>query len=681
MRSGEFVSARSALVGLACGVLTWGCGGGGGSSPVLTPPTVVVVPSETPLVLTTQNYRNAAAFATGYAELGLMLAQLARDWSDALTASGSTSVTLPCDGGGSLSLQLNDKDGNRTPSAGDQLSATLNQCYVRVLDDVFDGSATVEFSTPAAGVTMAGIWRFGSRFETGATTKTQLQGEVAWEIRTDALSYSVRAQSTVAPLQITGCVGTTCLQDSITKLDVRKDLRRDTARITSNWKLRIASNVLGGSLEVATSTPLSGWFDEVPDAGRVEAIGAGGAVAAVQPNVLRSLTYSIGAMSSDASPADVATGYLWWATGITAPGTGTRGYQFRGPGPNPFAVLSRPVDGPTRQSATQVWQLSRPSVDPAPTAVFRRTSFGVSGYDWSEADSPGDVTLQGALLSVTPRTGLQPGISYQVVWARGELRDATGATVPLASPILNVTDSVSANAGPGGGKLLFGASGSLVLDGRASRAADGTTLASAQWRQVSGPALQILNANTLQPTLTLAAGAGATGMAELELEVRSSLGEFDRDRISIAVVNDAKPYRLFAIAPPSGALINRVSLGDPLVDGFARVFTPDGGGQVLQVSQRLPGLMSALLVGQPRVFAAGQSNATDGQSIALVFQDSTVTGACTVGSWTIGEIKTSPLPNTTALSVDQLALDVLLSCGPQGPGKLYVRVNSSRPLP
>lgn len=677
-----FVSARSASAGLACAILTWGCGGGGGggSDPVVSP--TPATPSETPLALTAQNYRDAAAFATGYAEVGLMFAQLARDWSEALAASRALSVTLPCDGGGSLTLQLNDKDGNRAPSPGDELAATLSQCYVRVLDDVFDGNASVVFSTPASGVTMAGAWRFGSRFETAtATTKIQLQGEAAFEIFTDALNYNVRALSTAVPLQIKACAGSACLEDSITKLDARKELRRDTARITSSWKLRIASNVLGGSLEVATPTPLAGWFDELPDSGSVEAIGAGGAVAALQLDPFLGFRYALGSTISEASYPDVATGYLWWAAGITPPGSGTRGYQLKQRGPTSFAVLSRPVDGPTRQLGTLVWQLSRPSVDPAPKAVFRRTGSAASGYGWSDFEIPGEVSLQGARLSVTPRTGLQPGLSYQIIWTQGNLRDASGATVPLASPLLNVTDSVSADASQSGGKLLFGSSGSLVLDGRASRSADGGALASVNWRQISGPALQILNANTLQPTVTLAAGASATGMAELELEVRNGLGEFDRDRISIPVVNDAKPYRLFAIQPASGQMIYRVSSNDPLTDGKDRIFARDGGGQVLQVGQRLPQTSSSLLVGQSVDFAAGQSSVTDGQNVALAFLDSTFSGACTAGSWTLGEIKTSPLPDTTALSLEQLAIDISLSCGPQGPSKLYVRLNSSRLLP
>lgn len=684
MQSLALVGARSAWAGLVCAILTCGCGGGGGggSSPVVSAPPVVATSNETPLILTAQNYRDAAALATGYAEIGLMFAQLARDWSEALAASRALSLTRPCDGGGSLTLQLNDKDGNGMPSPGDELTASLSQCYVRVLDDVFDGSASVALSAPASGVTMAAVWRFGSRFETAtATTKIQLKGEVGLEIFTDALSYNVRALSTAVPLQVTACAASTCLQDSVTKLDARKELRRDTARITSNWKLRIASNLLGGSLEVATPTPLAGWFDEVPDTGRIEAVGAGGAVAALQPNTLGSLSYSLGSTTSDASPTDVATGYLWWAAGITPPGPGARGYQLKQRGPNSFAVLSRPVDGPTRQLATVVWQLSRPSVDPAPSVVFRRPGSVSSGYDWSDYEIPGDVSLQGAYLSVTPRTGLQPGLRYQIVWTQSELRDASGATIPLASPLLSVTDSVSADASQSGDKLLFGSSGSLVLDGRASRSADGSALTSVQWRQISGPALQISNGSTLQPTVALAAGAGATGVAVLELEVRNSVGEFDRDRVSISVVNDAKPYRLFALKPASGPMIYRVSSNDPLVDGSARVFARDGGGQVLQVGQKFPGIISSLLVGQAAIFSAGQSNVTDGQNVSLAFLDSTVSGACTAGSWTLGEIKTSPLPDTTALSLDQLALDISLNCGTQGPSKLHVRLNSSRPLP
>lgn len=203
-----------------------GCGGGGGGASTPAPAPAPPPPaSEQALQLTSQNYADVANRLAGYPELGLMAAQLAKDWSEALVASHGASVTLPCDGGGTLSLQLVGKDSSGAPSPGDQVSATLNQCYVRVLDDVFDGTASVDLSAPATGAQWAGVWHFGSHFVTLGSIPIQVEGDVAFETRSDSLSYTVHAFSGVRSLVVSASSGTQVkLADTVTQLDVRLSL-------------------------------------------------------------------------------------------------------------------------------------------------------------------------------------------------------------------------------------------------------------------------------------------------------------------------------------------------------------------------------------------------------------------------------------------------------------------------
>jgi len=616
----------------------------------------------------------------GYPELGLMAAQLAKDWSEALVASHGASVTLPCDGGGTLSLQLVGKDSSGAPSPGDQVSATLNQCYVRVLDDVFDGTASVDLSAPATGAQWAGVWHFGSHFVTLGSIPIQVEGDVAFETRSDSLSYTVHAFSGVRSLVVSASSGTQVkLADTVTQLDVRKVVARDTAKIVSSWKLRLASEVLGGSVQVDTTVPLSGWFDQAPGVGRIEATGANGAVAALQASSnAEGFVASLGSATKPLGAEDFATGYLWWTAGITPPGPGNRGYLLKSDSPNSFALLQQPTATSIRQKAVLAWQFSRPLAQGSTplTATFRRTALRGSGYDWSGYEIPADVNVQGAYVTVTPHTGLQPGVSYQLLWSNTMPTDSKGSAVLLDSPVLAVLDSISANAGTTG-QLLYGKAASLTLDGRASRSADGSALASAQWRQVSGPALQLTNANTLTPMVALATGTNGSGVAELELEVRNAQGEFDRDRITINVVNDAQPFQLIALQAPGRQPVYRLVSGDALSTDYSRVFLLDSGQQVLDIY----GQTSRLLAGQSVAWGLGQSQVVDGSHANASVTDPSLPAGCDArgATWTVSEWQAAPFVQGRT-DVGRLAWDMNLNCPGLGVVKVAVRVNSAKPL-
>lgn len=664
-----------ALLGLSLALS--GCGGGGGGGLGGGEPAPGPGPtSQAPLVLTAQNYVLAASVAVAYPEIALMFAQLAQDWADTLERTTGVASTGACDGGGSLGLQLLDRDGNRVPSAGDQISVTLSQCYVRVLDDVFDGTLIVDLSAPAADVRRVGTIRFGPRFATGTATTVQLQGEIGFETRTEALAQGVRALSTATPLTLTVSDGRTSTQDSITQLDARKEVRRDTARITNSWKLRIASDILGGSLQVSTAAPFSGWFSQTPDTGRIDVAGSGTvSVQALTP--LLGLTVQLGTASSVVSPIALSTGYLWWS-GFTPAGQGERGYDMKDAGPNSFTVLQQPAEGPRSQTAPLAWQFSRPLAGAPLTAKFQRTGQTTSGYDWTPYEIPADVTAQGAYVSLKPRTPLQPGITYRLLWSTPFPADATGATTHLRELVWTVADSISANAGGTVPRLLLGQAATLTLDGRASSSTNGE-LTGVEWRQVSGPALRITNATTLTPTVALAAGSSDGGIAELELEVRNAAGELDRDRMQITVANDGQPFRLIAYQLPGAAPVVRLDSGPASSSSKAAIYLLDGGRQVLDVYMGFP----RLLASQHGAWAAGQATTVDGMVAfaTLVDSPSALPKGCTsTGGWTVSELATSPV-SATQLSVDRLALDMTYSCGGIGPIKAAVRVNSSRALP
>ena len=668
-KTGSIVLWCAASLLAACG----GGGGGGGGGDAAP----AAAARETPLALTSTNMGDAATLALGYGEATLIFGQLAHEWVAALAASGGSAVNAACDGGGTSTLALTDRDGNKRPTAGDQVVITLVNCYLRTFDDTLDGTLTVDLTTPVGvDVQEAGVLSFGSNVVLpDATAALHFEGALRYEYGSDRLGSTLRALSATSPFAVSVSAGGLSKRDVLTGIVAQKTVRRDLARTANTLQLRVASDLIGGSLQVATTTPLGAWFSTVPDAGLLTVGGANGAVLNVQAVAANSnsLALTLGNASSRLAISDAGTGLLWWGAGVTAQGTGSRGYTTETVFDNGFKALAGPAAALSQNPGVLTWQYSRP-LDPStlPSTAVLSQYLVSTGYFWGPHSVPVDVRVDGALLSWTPHGPLQPRARYLLAtFLPIRLQGASGS---LSAPAFDATvpDTIGALASVATPGALLGHGVQLALDGNRSTAS-GTAVASARWTQVSGPSLAINGAGTLAPTVAISPGENTSGSAVLELEVRNAAGEFDRDRVTVLVLNDLAPsrairYRAFGTGLASWAV------DDADATPYARFFAHSNAVDVIVGIERL-----RVLVNKPSAWSAGQVQALgpgSGASVVLPFQAVGVNCTVQSGSMTVADYAVGADSNLT-----RLALDIVAACGDGTPVNVSVRVNSALPVP
>lgn len=561
-------AARAALCASLAFVLV-ACGGGGGE--VLQPG------RQTPLTITAANAIDVADAALNYGGLALASGNVAVDWLEQLEASGAVLQAGACLTGGTQRLALVDRDGNGRPSPGDRLDVTLDGCYLRALDEAFYGSVTLEIGAPGAGQRWVADLAFGQDFGLApGSVNIRLEGGLRVEYSTDRLSKVVRVRSSAQSFGVSGQSGAQVLRDVVTLLDARREVRRDTARATSTMTHHLASDLLGGSIDVITASNWSSWFDSFPDAGELRITGASGPGVLLRASALgqQQMDVSFGVAAVGTLSA-VDTGFLWSGAGWVAPDPSGLGYRPMEAAAIGFRQIDQPAITELRpKAAPLVWAYTRPLASSAvTTGVFRRTALG-PGFVWGLAEVHATVTLEGALLSVQPSTQLEPGGHYELVLDTptfGALTDVFGASLPWPPFSAPVTNTVEASARIASPPVLLGTSATLTLDAGASSAV-GAAVVSTQWRQVSGPSLNFASPGS--PVTTVQASGVGNGLAVVEVEVRNGAGEFDRHQLSFPVLADTTQAMVIAFRSAGGPLTVRTSSDDSVpATYYARYFS------------------------------------------------------------------------------------------------------------
>jgi hypothetical protein len=662
------------LVALSAGVWLTACGGaGGGGGPASSSdPPPAIVTREVPLALAPSNLMDTTTFSLLYGETALIFGQLAHDWVAAV-AIGNRSTA--CEGGGSNVLQLTDRDGNGRPSTGDLITVTLVNCYLRTLDDPLDGSLSIELTTPAnTDVLEAGTITLGSRLLLPGTPEIRFDGALRYEYRMTRLASSLRVMSGANPFAVVIGGGR---REDITAIDVRKDIQRDKAR-TLNWlNLRVASDILGGSVQISTGKPFSSWLDTLPDEGQLTIAGAGAQAMTARVGGIGSalLELSLGSATANLTLRGLATGYLWWAAGITAPGPDKQGYETKDPAQQRFQVLALPTLALKQKANVFTWQLSKPAeATSVPlTAILQMNTTRDGSAPWAQTSVISDVVAEGALITVTPRETLQPGASYTLsnLFARPSV-DSNSIYLDLVG--FRVADNIRAEIFQAADGTLFGQSARVQIDGSKSTAVN-APVSTVVWRQVSGPALTLDGPQSLTPHASISASKTSSGVAVLELEVGNAQGDFDRRRISIPVINDRSPffamrYQTDGVGPPRWAADNV-----PGSYGYAR-YTADNGVNRnfidVVVSTQEQGYFR-LLITNPIPWRVGQTLVLGRSSggITVATRSCNGNGSGVTGSMLIREFDVD-----SSGAFDRLGLDIAATCDDGTKIKVEVRVNS-----
>lgn len=566
--SSRFVRPALPLSLILTAVLT-ACGGGGGGAsdpafPGTPPPTTVTPPpttpvppasnANTPLLLAASNAQSAPPQAFGYGIVTLGMAQTVADWSAGFTDS----ATLPkaCSNGGSQSATFSDTDGSHNVSAGDKLSVTYVNCYLKEVDVVLDGTINVTYATPANGQQLSGSISFAPGFaESSGSARQNLGGNLRFDYTAGDLSKLLHTYSDAQPLvvSVTDSVSKAVKSDTISALDVQHELRIDTARATTSMRYHLASELLGGSLDISTTTPWSSWFDTLPDAGELLLTGASDSKASLRVRPVADsseLDVMLGATPLTSIPASAAS-YLWSSGAWLPQNAGLAKYDIKPATQSGLSLLIAPdLTSVAPATGSLSWVYSRPLQTLPVGNVFFRPQDGSFGT------IAANVSYKGAILIVRPATQFVPGVNYQLSFddsATFPLRDAAGNSISSPSGLVQVKQSIRAvigtnNAAP----LLLGSGASLILDASAS-SANGQPVSSIRWRQVSGPTLTIDDPKAARITVT--GPASSKGVSTIELQVTNAAGETDTQQLAIQVLTDFSQALLYTYRIGTGPLV------------------------------------------------------------------------------------------------------------------------------
>lgn len=631
---------------LLCAALS-ACGGGGSgispagvgagiivpTNPVQTPPS-----STTPLQLTAANATAATTLAFGYGALAVAIGQLAVDWTAQAESSAALSFSQACPGGGTASATLNDRDGDRRAGPGDELSITLAGCYLKELDDAMDGGVTVSLTAPAGAQQRAGLVTFNGFRTHDGSPKQALEGALRFDYSVGRLSKLLHVASDTQPLSVRFSDSTRAATETMTLLDAQHETRLDTVRATTAMRFHLASDILAGSVDAATATPWSAWFDAYPDAGELALTGANGSAAAVRARAAQSQAADIVFNGTAIDNVELdGLGVLWsgapWLPKVAAADR----YTVEQPPFSNFRLLLQPDPAAFLPNGSLTWLYSRPL---APGAVRGATFLQVGAQPGGPANQmftavPATVTIEGGLLTVKPSTQLLPGTDYRLqldMDMGAGIADTAGSHLDAPTFGGTVMQTVNASLTAGAASILFGAGAALTLDAGGSSATGGP--ASYHWQQLSGPALTFSDAGAAR--VTIAPAAASNGTAVVELSVANGAGDVDRRTVAVTVAADPAQALVLAYRR-SGEPVTIATSFDPDFSGYAKMFN---AGTTLD-----------LIVGTRR-FLAGRNDGRTWQSgPALIYGNGS--GSESIAPGWIG----CPVRNTGTVTVLELALD------------------------
>ncbi|MDH0865732.1 hypothetical protein [Mitsuaria sp. GD03876] len=550
-------SARAVLAALMpvmlAGLMT-ACGGGGGGGGDAAPPPVETAARDKPLALSAANLHDAASIAVGYAGTALSVGQATVDWLASLDGARATSASGTCRNGGSFTLTLNDRDANNRPSAGDRLDVALTGCWVDGLEDVYTGMLSIDLGTPAPGAQWAGIVTAGATFGPIASggVGVRLSGSLAFDYATTATLRTLHVGNGATPLSVIGAAGGKTATDVLTGLDVRRELDREGARNRLWLAVTASSDIVGGRVVLATTTPLASWLNAFPDAGELTVTGAAGQAARATVST-NALNFAMGAATSSEAITELLPTFAFSAKGLAEPNDNGL-YALKAPFES-FGLLLVPGDT-VDPSGTLTWQYTKPIAATSASDLTLLPSVP-SGLDaWGRGAMKLNWQVKGAWITATPAEQLAPGQGYQLSnWPSTNMVDSAATATPKAeterAPAPNwkgtARATVSAKATSSATAPLTGASAIATLDASASTAASGAPVY--LWRQVSGPALAF--SATDKAVVQVGPQAADSGLAVVELEVRNAAGDKDLTRLTLQVFNGGAGYLLRS--KPAGA--------------------------------------------------------------------------------------------------------------------------------
>lgn len=577
-----------------------GCGGGGGSSGAAMPaadsnaPTFTFNSSDITVIDSKTSVLMVEILGTGSSLLDY--AQFTTDIAHRFAGAGSSkSVIANCAYAGKVTLQFDDRDGNGYASAGDVISATLENCGVPALLRSVSGTLQVQIVNASPSVDIGlqahlvitdplkiGAWQ-GPNI--GSIQAGTLQGsmDVKWSesstgSRLEALS------SSADDLRFTASFDGVESTNSLRAIDVLRVVRYDSASISGSMAFLYDVGPRGGMLRVSTKQAFQSDINVAPKQFIVEAEAAQGWVMRAERQQAASAGPTL--VAHAVTPAGVvrpAASFDWGQ--MLSPMTDTRlgkrvatfsdqgggftvlanwrglAYQsnidlvcqqdfIAGVSPKPYhadALFQRPVapqPSLTEPGALLKLQFGRAIAAGSPDLQFRFADatqvFDASLPIW---DVSATVTRNGSAYEIRPAEPLRQGREYYlqssydgVTWVGDRIiRDAQNQIVNFGTELfLNVTtDSSMVASAATSDKATVAAGSPARLRGSASLR-DGQTVTGYQWEQISGVPLHLSTPLSVDSNAFLdSSNPQPVGDAVLQLTITDSFGSRDRVRVLV----------------------------------------------------------------------------------------------------------------------------------------------------
>lgn len=569
-------------IGVALALQGCGGGGGGGDSGGSSEPD-----RSSALKLDAVNFGAVSAQGLRAAETPLKLGQHAALEVSRLARSGALQMDSLCYAG-TAHYTLVDADGNGVPSAGDSVNIAYARCHLEYFGDVeYDGTLIIRLSSvnDALNGAVAGTLDLGAGIASH-DRKTTWLGSLDFRRTASVLHEQLEVSATAADdlrrsVKVTTASGTVSQVDAYQRPQVVRVLERDAARASISGSASLASDALGGRLDVTIDSPLSAYFDTHADSGSVRIGGASNTRISLNASVSGSSAMQAeldsngdGVVDSTASLDwnSLFTGYVFAERSSPAMGfLASRNDQF-------LRLLSEPTFNQNQGvdvAAPLRLQFDRPLA--ANSVLFARlvdlgeTLDGLYGvYDNALSDAAliveADVQFHGAVVLVQPRVKLRYGHDYQVLVSNiGDFEHAQAVTLRTASGTAEINLNVQV-AGFNSDDMLWAAvSGagnrSVVMPGRVTSinatVPRGTSLPLRyQWTQLSGPSLVVGSPTAGSTTVRLADGsAPGISIAELQLTVTDAIGRNSVAAVQLQVANLAGASEQLYFASQAGDYI------------------------------------------------------------------------------------------------------------------------------
>lgn len=728
------------LAATACGGGSGGGGGEGGGGGTPTP-----AGPDTPTFDFSPRYQgghwSALVEETVLVGAGLLnYAQFTTDLVHRFAAGQNmAAATVNCAYSGTVTLQLTDRDGNGRASAGDSVTAVLDNCGVLALSRAATGTVRVDIQSSVSAdvaidfqarlvvVDSLRLAALAGGGNPGTLVFGVLRGSIGAQWSENNSGMVLRALSTTEDdLNFTATYNGIESVDRMRRIDVSQAVRYDLATSTGTLAFMYDVGTRGGAMRVRTPVSLQGDLDVVPkqmhveiDLARGQSLRLQRATSPTGPSI--AMTLATNGVADDTTTGVWGGGLLRFARDIRNP-RGAVSYLDAGGGFLGISSwretnLSTDVDSACRQGSTDAFfkadaLFQRPVISPRalsePDGVMR-VQFGRAiaastpalqfrFTDSQEAFDPryprwhvsATAERRGAYYEVRPSEPLRKGRTYWLSASTDGINwdaplvfvdDQGGGVSSGGSSLATINTDITFVA-----DLLFTDTGTVSastparLQSRANVLA-GRTLVSARWQQISGAPVTLSTPDSVNTDVLLPAGPRDVADVVLQVTLTDNRGFTDRARVVVTVGDRITTGAAMYTDTGYTSLTRR-----NLTRGMGSVFY---GPQAGAVHPRVPGPteggtgvnFSVVTVGgarlQPGMYANAAFTDVPGAQPGLISR----VFCNTLGSPVSGWFEVLQVTYATDGQITQLALDYQQRCDTSGEyQKGSYRFNSALPL-